>query len=72
MRDETERPEAAEAGVAVLIGTSEDLIVSHVDQLLNDKQASRLAEVYRLMAMGGRRNASQTRASVSSWPGQKA
>jgi UDP-N-acetylglucosamine 2-epimerase (non-hydrolysing) len=46
MRNETERPEAVEAGVAVLTGTSEDLIVHHVERLLNDGQA------YREMARG--------------------
>ena len=46
MRDETERPEAVEAGVAVLTGTNEDLIVYHVERLLNDEQA------YRDMARG--------------------
>jgi UDP-N-acetylglucosamine 2-epimerase (non-hydrolysing) len=46
MRNETERPEAIEAGVAVLVGTNEDLIVSHVDRLLTDERA------YRNMAQG--------------------
>lgn len=36
MRDNTERPEAVEAGVVKLIGTDEDRIVSEVDRLLHD------------------------------------
>ncbi|MDN3904214.1 UDP-N-acetylglucosamine 2-epimerase (non-hydrolyzing) [Arthrobacter sp. YD2] len=41
MRDATERPEVLEAGVAKLVGTNEDSIVSEVDLLLHD--ASRLS-----------------------------
>lgn len=36
MRDNTERPEAVEAGTATLIGTDEDRIFLEVDRLLND------------------------------------
>ncbi len=39
MRDETERPEAVEAGVARLVGTSRERIVAEVERLLNDKAA---------------------------------
>lgn len=37
MRENTERPEAVDAGTVKLIGTDEDRIVAEVDQLLNDK-----------------------------------
>ncbi|WP_024476140.1 non-hydrolyzing UDP-N-acetylglucosamine 2-epimerase [Arthrobacter sp. CAL618] len=37
MRENTERPEAVDAGTVSLIGTDEDRIVSEVDNLLNDK-----------------------------------
>ena len=37
MRDTTERPEALKAGTVRLVGTSRDLIVREVSQLLNDK-----------------------------------
>nr|WP_209067952.1 UDP-N-acetylglucosamine 2-epimerase (non-hydrolyzing) [Arthrobacter pigmenti] len=37
MRDNTERPEAVEAGTAALIGTSEDVIVKEVNALLTDQ-----------------------------------
>ena len=36
MRDTTERPEAVEAGVARLVGPSEDAIYSGVEELLSD------------------------------------
>lgn len=36
LRDETERPEAVEAGVARLVGTNQDAIISAVEQLLTD------------------------------------
>lgn len=36
MRENTERPEAIEAGTVTLIGTDEDRIVMEVDRLLND------------------------------------
>lgn len=36
LRDNTERPEAVEAGTVELIGTSEDVIVSKVTQLFDD------------------------------------
>lgn len=37
LRENTERPEAVEAGVVKLIGTDEDRIVSEVDRLLHDR-----------------------------------
>lgn len=36
MRDTTERPEAVEAGTVILVGTNEDVIVSHATRLLTD------------------------------------
>jgi UDP-N-acetylglucosamine 2-epimerase (non-hydrolysing) len=36
MRDTTERPEGLEAGTVKLVGTKQDLIISSVEQLLND------------------------------------
>ncbi|MGG5175227.1 non-hydrolyzing UDP-N-acetylglucosamine 2-epimerase [Pseudarthrobacter sp. J1763] len=39
MRDNTERPEAVDAGTATLIGTDEARIVIEVDRLLNDQAA---------------------------------
>ncbi len=39
MRDKTERPEAAEAGTAVLAGVTEDGIVRAVTELLDDRPA---------------------------------
>lgn len=36
MRDTTERPEAIEAGTALLVGTDPQKIISHVNELLND------------------------------------
>ena len=39
LRKTTERPEAAEAGLARIIGTDCDVIVRHVDQLLEDERA---------------------------------
>jgi UDP-N-acetylglucosamine 2-epimerase (non-hydrolysing) len=41
LRDETERPEAIEAGCAVLVGTSRRGIVSEVERLWNDEHAYR-------------------------------
>ncbi|WP_461168970.1 non-hydrolyzing UDP-N-acetylglucosamine 2-epimerase [Arthrobacter sp. Z1-15] len=38
MRENTERPEAVDAGVVKLIGTDEDRIVSEVDHLLHDRE----------------------------------
>ena len=38
MRDNTERPEAVNAGTVLLVGTDEDLIVSKALNLLNDKE----------------------------------
>ena len=46
MRDETERPEAIEAGVAMLVGAQRDRIVREVSRLLDDPQW------YRAMAKG--------------------
>jgi UDP-N-acetylglucosamine 2-epimerase (non-hydrolysing) len=37
LRDETERPEAVEAGVVKLIGTNKERIVSEVNTILTDK-----------------------------------
>jgi UDP-N-acetylglucosamine 2-epimerase (non-hydrolysing) len=39
MRDVTERPEAVEAGTAILVGTNKDKIVSEVAKLLTDENA---------------------------------
>lgn len=44
MRNDTERPEAIEAGTAILVGTNATEIVSHVGRLLND------TELYRQMS----------------------
>ena len=41
LRKTTERPEAARAGLARVIGTASDTIVTHVEELLQDKQAHR-------------------------------
>jgi len=38
LRDETERPEAVEAGVVKLIGTDEERVCSEVDLLLNSRE----------------------------------
>ncbi|MEA2087926.1 MAG: UDP-N-acetylglucosamine 2-epimerase (non-hydrolyzing) [Candidatus Caldatribacteriota bacterium] len=38
LRDETERPEAVEAGVVKLVGTNEERICSEVDLLLNSRE----------------------------------
>jgi UDP-N-acetylglucosamine 2-epimerase (non-hydrolysing) len=38
LRKTTERPEAAEAGLARIIGTDRETIVEHVDELLYDEQ----------------------------------
>lgn len=46
LRDETERPEAVEAGVAKLVGAHRDTIISAVEQLLTDSDS------YRSMARG--------------------
>jgi UDP-N-acetylglucosamine 2-epimerase (non-hydrolysing) len=37
MRDNTERPEAVDAGTVTLIGTDEERIVKEVDRLLHDQ-----------------------------------
>src|SRR5207244_10702886 len=39
LRKTTERPEAAEAGLARVIGTDRNAIVEHVKELLEDEQA---------------------------------
>jgi UDP-N-acetylglucosamine 2-epimerase (non-hydrolysing) len=41
LRDETERPEAVEAGCAVLVGTARQTIVANVERLWNDESAYR-------------------------------
>jgi UDP-N-acetylglucosamine 2-epimerase (non-hydrolysing) len=41
LREETERPEAVEAGVAKLVGTDEDAIVSETARLLDEESAYR-------------------------------
>jgi UDP-N-acetylglucosamine 2-epimerase (non-hydrolysing) len=41
LRKTTERPEAAEAGLARIIGTDPGAIVEHVEELLADKHAYR-------------------------------
>ncbi len=41
LRKTTERPEAAEAGLARIIGTDRNAIVEHVEELLEDEQAYR-------------------------------
>jgi UDP-N-acetylglucosamine 2-epimerase len=46
MREVTERPEAVEAGVAVVVGVQTHRIVEQVNQLLDD------ATVYQSMARG--------------------
>ena len=50
MRDNTERPEAVEAGTVLLVGTNEDLIVSKALDLLNNgenfERMSRLHNPY--------------------------
>jgi UDP-N-acetylglucosamine 2-epimerase (non-hydrolysing) len=47
LRDETERPEAIEAGCALVIGSSRDAIVTHVTRLTHDPVA------YRRMSKAG-------------------
>jgi UDP-N-acetylglucosamine 2-epimerase (non-hydrolysing) len=41
LRKTTERPEAAEAGLARIIGTNPEAVVRHVEELLEDEQAYR-------------------------------
>jgi UDP-N-acetylglucosamine 2-epimerase (non-hydrolysing) len=41
LRDETERPEAVEAGCAVVVGTSRQRIVAEIERLWNDQHAYR-------------------------------
>ena len=41
MRDNTERPEAVEAGTVKLVGTNEELIVEETLKLLDNKEAYR-------------------------------
>jgi len=38
LRETTERPEAVDAGAARLVGTDTDIVVGHVENLLNDPQ----------------------------------
>lgn len=47
MRERTERPEAIEAGTAVLVGTDSNRIVAEVDRLLGDEAAYRAMAVAR-------------------------
>jgi UDP-N-acetylglucosamine 2-epimerase len=47
MRDNTERPEAVEAGTAKLVGTDEETIIREAERLLNDSAA------YQSMARAG-------------------
>lgn len=47
MRDKTERPEAVEAGTAILAGTDERRIVTEVNRLLDDDEArGRMARIH--------------------------
>ena len=47
MRDNTERPEAVEAGTVILVGTDEDLIVSKtLDLLNNDESFERMSKLH--------------------------
>lgn len=47
MREVTERPEAVEAGTALLVGTNEETIVKEVENLLDDlKQYQRMAQAH--------------------------
>ena len=39
LRDKTERPEAVEAGTAILVGTDSKLILNHANRLLDSEQA---------------------------------
>jgi len=39
MRDKTERPEAVEAGTAILVGTDQRRIAEEVDRLLDNGEA---------------------------------
>lgn len=39
LRDKTERPEAVEAGTAILVGTDSELILRHANRLLDSAQA---------------------------------
>ena len=41
LREETERPEAVEAGCAALVGTARRAIVAEVERLWHDEQAYR-------------------------------
>jgi len=45
MRDETERPEAVNAGTVKLVGTNKDTIIKEIELLLNDR------ELYRAMSL---------------------
>jgi len=47
MREETERPEALEAGTAILVGTDRDLIIKEVMNLLTDqKRYDRMSKLH--------------------------
>jgi UDP-N-acetylglucosamine 2-epimerase len=41
LRKTTERPEAAQVGLARVIGTSRNAVVQHTEELLHDRQAHR-------------------------------
>lgn len=69
MRDVTERPEAVEAGVASLVGTDTDLIVSEVGRLLDDQTyyASRARTIF---PYGDGRAAGRIAATVRDFTGR--
>ena len=47
MRENTERPEAVEAGTVLLVGTNEELIVSKaLDLLNNDKNFEKMSKLH--------------------------
>lgn len=47
MRDTTERPEAVEAGTVILVGTDEDKIVSHTNNLMqNETQYRKMSSLH--------------------------
>jgi UDP-N-acetylglucosamine 2-epimerase (non-hydrolysing) len=51
MRENTERPEAVDAGTVLLIGTEEDRIVAEVTLLLQDED--HIAKVNAVLTSGG-------------------
>jgi UDP-N-acetylglucosamine 2-epimerase (non-hydrolysing) len=54
MREKTERPEAVEAGTAMLVGTNEDLIVAEAVRLLDDRvEYTRRARIHNPYGDGG-------------------